>query len=121
MLETIDSANHSFSIAWYGIAMFGFLPSNVDDSLKNLVLYNAFPVEVKFNAHGAIKSTWSNILYHFVNSVKYFFILGIYSSILLAYDYQPYPNNEGPKLQDIQILRGFTPSQLVNNASIASE
>eukprot|EP00579_Thalassiosira_antarctica_P000802 CAMPEP_0201868078 /NCGR_PEP_ID=MMETSP0902-20130614/2110_1 /ASSEMBLY_ACC=CAM_ASM_000551 /TAXON_ID=420261 /ORGANISM="Thalassiosira antarctica, Strain CCMP982" /LENGTH=444 /DNA_ID=CAMNT_0048393375 /DNA_START=123 /DNA_END=1457 /DNA_ORIENTATION=+ len=99
-------------------AMFGFLPPNVDDSLTNLIIYNAFPVEVKFNANGAIKSTWTTVSHNGANCVKYILILGIYSSIMLSYDYQPYSNNEGTNLLDINILTGFSRQQLINNASI---
>ena len=100
--------------------MFGFLPPNVEDSLTNLIIYNAFPVEVKFNANGAIKSTWTTVSHNGANLVKYVFILGICSSILLAYDYQPYPNNE-TTLLDINILTGFSRQQLINNASVGSK
>ena len=99
-------------------AMFGFLPTGVDESLTNLIIYNAFPVEVKFN-NGVVKSTWGNTSQFLVHWVKYIFILGMYSSILLAYNYQPYPDLEGPSLQDINIRIGFTPQQLINNASVA--
>jgi hypothetical protein len=98
--------------------MFGFLPTGVDESLTNLIIYNAFPVEVKFN-NGVVKSTWGNTSQFLVHWVKYIFILGMYSSILLAYNYQPYPDLEGPSLQDINIRIGFTPQQLINNASVA--
>ena len=101
--------------------MFGFLPKHVDDSLMNLIVYNAFPVEVKFDSNGAMKSNWPLVKDYFSNWLKYICILGMYSSILLAYDYQPYPNSEGPALTDIHVLHGFTPKQLLNNASVASK
>lgn len=100
-------------------AMFGFLPAGVDDSLTNLITYSLFPVEVKFNNNKVLKSTWSNVSYYFVKSVKWTFILGFYSSVLQAYDYELYPKSEGPTLQDIHILTGFTRPQLINNLSIA--
>ena len=109
-----------FSLSHYIKAMFGFLPAGVDDSLTNLIIYNASPVEVKFN-NGVIKSTWDNISNYFINWIKGIFILGMYCSLLLAYNYQPYPNTEGPSLLDINILTGFTPQQMINNASVASE
>ena len=101
--------------------MFGFLPPNVDDSLTSLIIYNAFPVEVKFNANGAIKSTWTSVSHNGANFVKYIFILGIYSSAKRAYDHQPYPNNEGANLLDINILTGFSRQQLINNTLTASK
>lgn len=99
-------------------AMFGFLPSSVDDSLKNLIVYMAFPVEVKFN-DGVVKATWAHVSSYLINFVKYLFILGLYASVLLAYDYVPYPNDEGPALHDIRLLTGFTRQQMINNMSIA--
>eukprot|EP00571_Detonula_confervacea_P011967 CAMPEP_0172306306 /NCGR_PEP_ID=MMETSP1058-20130122/7405_1 /TAXON_ID=83371 /ORGANISM="Detonula confervacea, Strain CCMP 353" /LENGTH=441 /DNA_ID=CAMNT_0013018147 /DNA_START=36 /DNA_END=1361 /DNA_ORIENTATION=+ len=100
-------------------AMFGFLPSNVDDSLTQLITYTAFPVEVKFDSKGTVKSTWIDVKYYLINWIKYIVILGMYSSILLAYDYQPYPNEEGPAMQDIKLLNGFSRQQLINNLSVA--
>lgn len=97
-------------------AMFGFLPSNVDDSLKKLIVYNALPVEIKFDSNGtALGSKWYDVKYYLASWVKYIVILGIYSSILQSYDYQPYPNKEGPALKDINILNGFGYNQLMNN------
>ncbi|KAL7545405.1 hypothetical protein ACHAWF_008754 [Thalassiosira exigua] len=98
-------------------AMFGFLPPSVDDSLGNLIVYNAFPLEPKFN-NGVVKSTWSSTFYFLRNWVKYIFILGFYSSVLLAFDYQPYPSSEGTKMTDIDILHGFTRQMLINNTLI---
>ena len=102
-------------------AMFGFLPVGVDQSLTNLIIYNAFPVEVIINNGVILKSTWGNTSQFLVYWVKYIIILGLYASILLAYNYQPYPDLEGPSLQDINIRIGFTPQQLINNASVASK
>jgi hypothetical protein len=39
------------------IAMFGYLPMYVDDSLYNIIIYNLFPVEPKFNVKGPLVST----------------------------------------------------------------
>ncbi|KAL3810513.1 hypothetical protein ACHAXA_005655 [Cyclostephanos tholiformis] len=100
-------------------AMFGFLPQYVDNSLKNLLVYTALPVEVKFDAKGAKKSDFQMVKYNFFNWVKYLFILGLYSSILQAYDYQPYPKNEGPSLLDIKLGTGFSRGQLINNTLVA--
>lgn len=99
-------------------AMFGFLPSGVDSSLTNLIIYNAFPVEIKFES-GPIKSTWANVRYYFVNWVKSIFVLGLYSSVLDSYNHEPYPSEEGPALRDVDIFAGFSPRQLVNNFSVA--
>ena len=101
--------------------MFGFLPQHVDDSLQNLLVYTALPVEVKFDSKGAKRSDCHMVKYNFINWVKYLFILGLYSSLLQAYDYQPYPNNEGPALRDINLGTGFSRGQLINNILIASE
>lgn len=101
-------------------AVFGFLPSNVEDSLSNLIMYNAFPVEAKFDSQGPIKSTWINVKSHFINWVKYIFILGSYSSIMMAYDYEPFPKEEGPALRDINLLTGFSYQQLINNLLMAT-
>jgi hypothetical protein len=101
--------------------MFGFLPQYVDNSLKNLLVYTALPVEVKFDAKGAKKSDFQMVKYNFFNWVKYLFILGLYSSILQAYDYQPYPKNEGPSLLDIKLGTGFSRGQLINNTLVASK
>mmetsp|Transcript_542 Transcript_542/g.1187 ORF Transcript_542/g.1187 Transcript_542/m.1187 type:complete len:468 (-) Transcript_542:301-1704(-) len=98
-------------------AMFGFLPAHVDDSLKNLIIYAASPVEVKFNSNGPLKSTWTHAKDFLVNLITWIIVLGMYSSILLVYDYQPFPKAEGPALQDIKLGTGFSPQQLINNLS----
>jgi len=36
------------------IAMFGFLPKYVEDSLFNMLVYNLFPVEIKYDANGPL-------------------------------------------------------------------
>jgi hypothetical protein len=100
-------------------AMFGFLPTGVDSSLSNLMIYNAVPVEVRFDKNAPVKSTWGDVSYNFVNWVKYIFILGLYSSIMHAYEYQPYPSDEGPTLFDINIRTGFSREQMINNFSAA--
>jgi hypothetical protein len=101
--------------------MFGFLPQSVDDSLENLLIYTALPVEVKFDSKGAKKSNFHMVKDNIIGLVKYMFILGIYSSLLQAYDYQPYQKNEGPALHDIKLGTGFSRGQLINNTLIASE
>lgn len=100
--------------------MFGFLPSSVDDSWTNLFIYMAFPIEIKFR-NGPVKSTWRNVAYNFVNWVKYIIILGLYSSFLVPFGYQPCPNVEGPSILDINLLNGFSREQLINNFSMAGE
>lgn len=94
-------------------AMFGFLPEHVDESLTNLIIYNSVAVEITFNKSGPVKTTWATVSHNVLNLIKYIFILGIYSSILLAYDYQP--NSEGATLLDVSLLHGFTHHQLINN------
>lgn len=101
--------------------MFGFLPQYVDDSLQNLLVYTALPVEVIFDSKGAKKSDFHMVKYNFINWVKYMFILGLYSSLLQAYDYQPYPNKEGPALRDVKLRTGFSRGQLINNILVASK
>ena len=41
-------------------AMFGFLPKHADDSLYNMIVYNLFPVETKFDAKGPLVSNYSS-------------------------------------------------------------
>lgn len=95
--------------------MFGFLPPHVDDSLKNLLIYNALPVEIKFDSNGVKQTNLQMVKYNFVSWVKYLLILGLYSSLLQAYDYEPYPKEEGPAVKDIKLGTGFSRGQLVNN------
>lgn len=53
------------------VAMFGFLPMHVDDSLYNMLVYNLFPVETKFDAKGPLVSTYSfGYRLHFLHSLK---------------------------------------------------
>lgn len=99
--------------------MFGFLPQYVDDSLKNLLIYNALPVEIKFDSNGVKQTNTQMVKYNFVSWVKYLLILGLYSSLLQTYDYEPYPKEEGPAVQDIKLGAGFSRGQLVNNMLIA--
>lgn len=99
--------------------MFGFLPAGVDNSLINLITYMSQPVEIKYDSKGPVKSTWDQVKYNLVNWIKYIFILGLYCSILKAYNYQPYPKDEGPTIYDIKLGTGFTYGQLINNALIA--
>ena len=95
--------------------MFGFLPPHVDKSLTNMLIYTAFPVEIKFDSKGVLKSDWQRVKYNLIQWVKYIFILGLYCSVLHAYNYEPYPNEEGPMLQDIKLATLSSPRQLVNN------
>lgn len=101
--------------------MFGFLPPNVEDTFSNLVIYTAFPIEIKFHPKGggAMKSTWANVGYYLVHWIQYIVIFGIYSSFMQAYDHQPYPNEEGHTMWDIKLGTGFTWRQLINNALVA--
>lgn len=101
--------------------MFGFLPEYVDDSLKNLLIYTALPIEVKLDSKGAKRSDFDTVKHNFIGLIKYVSILGIYSSFLQAYDYQPYPNDEGPALQDIRFGTIFSRGQLINNTLVASK
>lgn len=101
-------------------AVFGFLPPHVDNSLTNMLIYTASPVEIKFDSKGVMKSDWQRVRYNLVHWVKYIFILGLYCSMLQAYSYEPYPNEEGPMLQDIKLATIFSPRQLVNNIVGAS-
>lgn len=121
MMGLINNSHISFCLRRVILAMFGYLPLHVDDSLTNLLIYTALPVEVKFDSKGATKPDMQMIKYNFVNWVKYVFILGLYLSLLQAYDYQPYPNDEGPALQDIKLGTGFSHGQLINNILAASK
>ena len=102
-------------------AIFGFLPTHVDDSLWNVIVYNAFPVECKFDKQGAIKSTWANVGYYIRNFVVTLCVLGMYCSLLVLFDYKLYPTEEGPELRDISLYNALNWHQLANNFSIASE
>ena len=102
-------------------AVFGFLPKHVDESLWNVIVYNAFPVECKFDQYGAIKSTWANVTYYIRNFLVWVCVLGMYSSLLLVGgDYKLYPTEEETGLADAfdNVLSWH---QLANNFSIASE
>lgn len=103
--------------------MFGFLPPNVEDTFSNLVIYTAFPIEIKFHSkgRGAMKSTWADVGYYLVHWLKYIAILGMYSSFIQLYDHQPYPNEEGHALWDIKLGTGFAWRQLINNALVAGK
>ena len=101
------------------LAMFGFLPSGVDESLTNLIAYTAFPVEIKLSSGHVMKSTWSQCSRHLINWIKYIFILGLYSSYLQAHDYEIFKKEEGHRLGDIDIRTGFTYRQMMNNLSHA--
>ena len=115
MMGHIDYSNVKSCLSRVTLAMFGFLPQYVDDSLKNLLLYNALPVEIKFDSKGAKQTNMQMVKYNFVSWVKYLLILGLYSSLLQAFDYEPYPKEEGPALQDIKLGTGFSRGQLINN------
>ena len=101
--------------------MFAFLPHYVEDSLWNFIVYNAFPTECKFDTNGPIKSNWNSVVYYIRNFIVSMIVLGIYVSFLATFDYQLYPNEEGPELFDISILNIFSWRQLANNFSIASK
>ena len=102
-------------------AVFGFLPTHVDDSLWNVIVYNAFPVECKFDKVGAIPSTWANVGYYVRNFGVSCTALGLYCSFLVMSDYKLYPTEEGPKLGDVSLYNALNWHQLANNFSIASE
>lgn len=101
--------------------MFGYLPSTSGDSLKNLLVYMAFPAEIKFDSKGAIQSSWSDMKQNLTSFITYIFILGMCFSVLLTFDYKPYEYEEGPALMDIRLWTCYSWKQLVNNALIASE
>ena len=101
--------------------MFGYLPSTSGDSLKNLLVYMAFPAEIKFDSKGAIQSSWSDMKQNLTSFIKYIFILGMCFSVLLTFDYKPYEYEEGPALMDIRLWTCYSWKQLVNNTLIASE
>ena len=84
MMGHIDYSNVKSCLSRVTLAMFGFLPQYVDDSLKNLLLYNALPVEIKFDSKGAKQTNMQMVKYNFVSWVKYLLILGLYSSLLQA-------------------------------------
>mmetsp|Transcript_10348 Transcript_10348/g.15716 ORF Transcript_10348/g.15716 Transcript_10348/m.15716 type:complete len:440 (+) Transcript_10348:68-1387(+) len=100
-------------------AVFGFLPTHVDDSLWNVIVYNAFPVECKFDKVGAIPSTWANVGYYVRNFGVSCTALGLYCSFLVMSDYKLYPTEEGPKLGDVSLYNALNWHQLANNFSIA--
>mmetsp|Transcript_365 Transcript_365/g.779 ORF Transcript_365/g.779 Transcript_365/m.779 type:complete len:436 (-) Transcript_365:2568-3875(-) len=100
-------------------AVFGFLPTHVDDSLWNVIVYNAFPVECKFDKLGAIPSTWANVGYYVRNFGVSCTALGLYCSFLVMSDYKLYPTEEGPKLGDVSLYNALNWHQLANNFSIA--
>jgi len=100
-------------------AVFGFLPKHVDDSLWNVIVYNAFPVECKFDKVGAIPSTWANVGYYVRNFGVSCTALGLYCSFLVMSDYKLYPTEEGPKLGDVSLYNALNWHQLANNFSIA--
>lgn len=101
--------------------MFDFLPTHVDDSLWNFIVYNAFPSECKFDKDGPVKSKWSDVRYYLRKFGVSMLFLGIYSSLLIPFDYKLYPTMEGPNLKDLSIWNAFSWHQLANNFSIASE
>ena len=102
-------------------AIFGFLPTHVEESLWNVIVYNAFPVECKFDTNGPTKSTWGDVTYYIRNFAISLVGLGLYSSLLATWDYKLYPTDEGPALKDVSIYNVFSWYQLANNFSIASE
>jgi hypothetical protein len=85
-----------------------------------MLIYTSFPVEIKFDSKGVLKSDWQRVMYNLIHWVKYIFILGLYCSMLQAYSYEPYPNEEGHMLRDIKFATIFSSRQLVNNITGAS-
>ena len=86
-----------------------------------MIVYNAFPVECKFDQHGAIKSTWANVTYYIRNFLVWVCVLGMYSSLLLiGGDYKLYPTEEETTVMDV-LDNVLSWHQLANNFSIASE
>eukprot|EP01082_Thalassiosira_pseudonana_P012475 g11148.t1 g11148 contig5:209700-211461(+) len=100
-------------------AIFGFLPTHVDESLYNMLAYNVFPVEAKFNSRGVMRSSWSDVVYYIKCGGLYMLLLGAYCSILTVYDYEPYRTSQGWGLLDVKLSHGFTYQQLVNNFLVA--
>lgn len=100
-------------------AIFGFLPTHVDESLYNMLAYNVFPVEAKFNSRGVMRSSWSDVVYYIKRGGLYMLLLGAYCSILTVYDYEPYRTSQGWGLLDVKLSHGFTYQQLVNNFLVA--
>ena len=94
---------------------------HVENSLWNVIVYNAFPVECKFDKQGAIKSTWANVGSYIRNFGVSCCALGMYCSLLVLYDYKLYPTEEGPELRDVSLYNALNWHQLANNFSIASE
>ncbi|KAL3783746.1 hypothetical protein HJC23_004865 [Cyclotella cryptica] len=93
------------------IAMFGFLPKHVEDSLFNTVVYNIFPVEIKYDDNGPLRSTWIQSWYYARKFVLFLVLLGGYSSFLSAYDYELFAVGEDATLWDA--------GRLANNALVA--
>jgi hypothetical protein len=56
-------------------AMFGFLPKHADDSLYNMIVYNLFPVETKFDAKGPLVSNYCS-----TDPLDYTTVSSIYTS-----------------------------------------
>ena len=86
-----------------------------------MIVYNAFPVECKFDQHGVIKSTWETVNHNIRNFLVWVCVLGMYCSILLiGGDYKLYPTEEETGLTDV-FDNVLSWNQLANNFSIASE
>jgi len=100
-------------------AVFGFLPEHADSSLSNLIIYNAFPVEVKFEKSGRpLNSSWIDVFHSKMKWMFHACILGFLFSILRPDNKLIPSDDEGETLTGV-LLQGFTISQLINNAAVA--
>ncbi len=97
------------------------MPANTTDSLSNTMIYNAVPVEVKFNNMGPLKSSWGDAKMNLIKFGMFMVLLGAYSSLLSYYDYEPFPTDAGSNLEDIDLAKGFSRGQLINNALTAGK
>lgn len=105
----------------FNVAMFGFMPAHTVDSVPNTMIYNAVPVEVKFNNMGPMKSSWGDAKGNLIKFGAFMLLLGAYSSFLSDYDYEPFPTGAGSNLEDADLANGFSRGQLINNALAASK
>ena len=95
-------------------AVFGFLPEHADSSLSNLIIYNAFPVEVKFAKSGRpLNSSWTDVFHHKINWMIHVLVLGCLFSILRP-DNELIPIDAKDETLTGVLLQGFTTRQLVN-------
>ena len=95
-------------------AVFGFLPEHADSSLSNLIIYNAFPIEVKFAKSGRpLNSSWEDVLHNKMKWMLHACILGFVFSILRP-DNKLMPSEDEVDTLTGVLLQGFTISQLIN-------